>query len=156
HKLGIPVTQDEVDLALGAAGPFSFTIVNSYSIKQHAFLSGYGKRILDLLTFGATLEVAVSDGEFSSLPTLSRSAITEITTSFSEGGMPELSVAGYDGLFPLTLGKQSRNWKKITDSGIVTKIAGEYGLDADIQTTEEEHPQIEQNQESDFELMKKL
>jgi uncharacterized protein len=156
HKLGIPVTQVEVDRALGAAGRFSFTIVNSYSIKQHAFLSGYGKPILDLLKFGSAVEVALGYGDFSKLPTLIRGAITEITTSFSEGGMPELSVAGYDSLFPLTLGKQSRNWKKITDSGIVTKLASEYGLDADIQTTEEEHPQIEQNQESDFELMKKL
>jgi phage protein D len=38
----------------------------------------------------------------------------------------------------------------------VRKLAGEYHLDTDIDTTDEQHPQIEQNQESDFEFMKKL
>ena len=156
HTLGIAVTQVEVDLTLGAAGRFSFTVVNAYSLEHHAFMSGYRKPVLDLLKFGTTVEVAVGYGDFSRLPTLIKGAITEITTSFSEGSSPELTVAGYDGLFPMTLGKQSRSWKKITDSGVVSKLANEYGLDADIESTDEEHAQIEQNQESDFELMKKL
>jgi uncharacterized protein len=100
--------------------------------------------------------VALGYGDFSGLPTLITGAITEIGTSFSEGGSPELSVAGYDGLFPMSLGKQSRNWKNITDSGVISKLANEYGLDPNIQTTDEQHAQIEQNQESDLELMKKL
>jgi len=156
QTLAIAVTQVEVDLALGAAGRFSFTVVNAYSIKQHAFLSGYGKPVLDLLKFGSTVEVSLGYGDFSKLTTLINGTITEITTGFAEGNAPELTVAGYDNLFPLTLGKQSRNWKKITDSGVVSQLASEYGLDADVETTQEEHAQIEQNQESDFELMKKL
>jgi phage protein D len=152
----IAVAQVEVDLTLGAAGRFSFNVVNSYDDKRHAFLSGRGKPVLELLKFGATVEISLGYGDFSRLPVLIEGTITEITTSFSEGGTPELSVAGYDHLFPLTLGKQSRNWKKTTDSGVINTLAVEYGLDADIQTTKEQHAQIEQNQESDFELMKKL
>jgi hypothetical protein len=56
----------------------------------------------------------------------------------------------------MTLGKQSRPWTKTKDSDAVSKLAKEYNLDTDIDTTEQEHPQIEQNQESDFEFMKKL
>ncbi|HLK48655.1 MAG TPA: contractile injection system protein, VgrG/Pvc8 family [Bryobacteraceae bacterium] len=156
HTLGVAVPQVEVDLALGAAGRFSFTAANTFSDSQHAFLTAYGQPVLELLKFGATVEIALGYGDFSRLPTLITGTITEITTSFSEGGSPELTVAGYDGLFPLTLGKQSRNWKNITDSGVISNLASEYGLDADIQTTQEVHAQIEQNQESDFELMKKL
>jgi len=156
HALGVAGTQVEVDLALGAARRFSFTCANTFDDKQHSFLTTYGQPVLELLKFGATVEVALGYGDFSRLPTLITGAITEINTSFAEGGSPELSVAGYDGLFPLTLGKQSRNWKNITDSGVVSKLANEYGLDANIQTTDEQHAQIEQNQESDLELMKKL
>jgi phage protein D len=156
HALGVAVTQVEVDLALGAAGRFSFTCANTFSIKQHAFITAYGQPVLELLKFGATVEVALGYGDFSRLPTLITGTITEITTSFSEGGSPELTVAGYDGLFPLTLGKQSRNWKNITDSGVIAKLANEYGLAPAIETTQLQQAQIEQNQESDFELMKKL
>ncbi len=156
HSIGLAVTQVEVDLALGAAGRFSFTIANSYDIQQHAFLTSSGQAVLELLKFGATVEVALGYGDFSHLPTLITGSITEMTTSFAEGGSPELTVAGYDALFPLTLGKQSRNWKNITDSGVISKLANEYGLYGNIQSTSEKHAQIEQNQESDFEFMKKL
>jgi uncharacterized protein len=156
HTLGLAVPQVEVDLALGAAGRFSFTVVNSYDIEQHAFVTTYGQPVFELLKFGATVEVSMGYGDFSRLPTLITGIITEVTTGFTEGGSPELTVAGYDALFPLTLGKQSRSWKNITDSGVVSKLAGQYGLAADIQSTQETHAQIEQNQESDFELLKKL
>jgi len=156
HALGIAVTQVEVDLILGAAGRFSFTCVNTFNDKQHAFLTTYGQPVLELLKFGATVEVALGYGDFSRLPTLITGAITEIGTSFSEGGSPELTVAGYDELFPMTLGKQSRSWKNITDSGVISNLANEYGLVPAIQSTQEQHAQIEQNQESDLELMKKL
>jgi phage protein D len=156
HNLGLAVPQVEVVLALGAAGRFSFTIVNAYDDQQHDFISTYGQKVFELLKFGATVEVAMGYGDFSQLPTLITGIITEVTTGFAEGGTPELTVAGYDALFPLTLGKRSRSWKNITDSGVISQIAGEYGLDSDIQSTQETHAQIEQNQESDFELMKKL
>jgi phage protein D len=157
HALGVAVTQVEVDLALGAAARFSFTCVNTFNDQQHAFLTTYGQPVLELLKFGATVEISLGYGNFSQLPTLITGVITEISTSFSDGGAPELNVAGYDGLFPMSLGKQSRSWKDITDSGVVSKLADEYGLDAsNVQSTDEQHAQIEQNQESDLELMKKL
>lgn len=156
QTLAIGVTQVEVDLALAAAGRFSFTIANAFNLEKRAFLSGLGQPVLDTLTFGATVEVSLGYGDYSKLPRLIEGVITEITTSFSEGGTPELTVSGYDHLFPMTLGKQSRPWTNTTDSNAVHKLAKEYNLKADIDTTDEQHPQIEQNQESDFEFMKKL
>lgn len=155
HQHGIAVMQVEVDLALGAMGRFSFTVVNTFSNKQRKFLSGFGEPVLDLLKFGATVEVFIGYGDFSRLPLMIRGTITEISTSFGEGGSPELSVAGYDALFPLTLGKRSRPWTT-TDSGVASQLCVEYGLTNDVKPTEETHPQIEQNQESDFDLLKKV
>ncbi len=148
--------QVEVDLTLGAAGRFSFTIANAYHIQQRDFVTTYGQRVFELLKFGAAVEVAMGYGDYSRLPMLINGIITEVTTGFAEGGAPELTVAGYDAMFPLTLGKRSRSWKNTTDSAVIAKLAGEYGLNPDIQSTQETHAQIEQNQESDFDLMKKL
>src|SRR5688572_14473839 len=47
----IAVSQVEADLILGGAGRFSFLVVNSYNDKNRAFLSGRGRRVLDLLRF---------------------------------------------------------------------------------------------------------
>jgi uncharacterized protein len=156
RDLGVGVNQVEADLTLGAAGRFSFTVVNTYDLEKRAFLSAFGRNVLDLLAFGATVEIGVGYGDHTRLPAVILGVITEITTSFSEGGTPELTVAGYDHLFPMTLGKRSQSWAKATDSDVVAMMAKEHNLGTNIETTKEVHAQIEQNQESDFECVKKL
>lgn len=154
--LAIGVSQAEADLTLGAAGRFSFTVVGTFDLSGRAFVSGYGRQVLDILKFGAVVEIRMGYGDHAKMRTLISGVITEVTTSFSEGGTPELSVAGYDHLFPLTLGKRSRSWKDKQDSEVVSLIAAEYNLEASVQTTGESHAQIEQNQQSDIELVKTL
>jgi len=156
HQLAIDVTQVEVDLSLGAAGRFSFVVGGAYDLEGRAFVSGLNRQVLEVLTFGATVEIKLGYGDRSNLPVLFSGVITEISTSFPEGGTPELTVAGYDHAFTMTLGKQSRSWKNWTDTAVVVQLAAEHGLEPDIEPTLEQHAQIEQNQESDFEFMKKL
>ena len=95
-------------------------------------------------------------GDAKSTPIAVSGMITEITTSFPDGGSPELAVAGYDHGFPLTIGKNSRTWTKARDSDAAHEIASFNNLNATIETTKEKHAQIEQNQESDWEFLKKL
>jgi len=152
----IAVSQVEADLVLGAAGRFSFAVVDCYSIKDHAFVSGKGQKILDILTFGAEVEIQMGYGTLTRQDILMKGVITEIGTSFPEAGYPELSVSGYDRAFPLTVGKNSRTWSQASDSDAVAEIAQFHNLTPDIETTQEKHPQIEQNNESDLEFIKKL
>ena len=42
RDLLLAVNQVEVDLVLGAAARFSFTIVNCYDVKSHSFVTGRG------------------------------------------------------------------------------------------------------------------
>ena len=107
RDLVVPISQVEVDLVLGAAARFSFTVVNTYSIKAHAFLTGRGDKVLDLLKFGAEVSISMGYGDAKSVPLLATGLITEITTSFPEAGLPELAIAGYDHAFPLTVGKKT-------------------------------------------------
>lgn len=150
------VSQVEVDMVLGAASRFTFTVANAYSHKLRAFKTGRGDDVLPLLTFGAEIEVCLGYGDAKSTPLAVSGMITEITTSFPDAGSPELVVAGYDHGFPLTIGKNSRTWKNARDSEAAHEIASFNNLKATIETTKEKHAQIEQNQESDWEFLKKL
>ena len=156
RDLFIPVSQVEVELVLGAASRFSFTVPNSYSQSLHAFKTGQGDDVLSILTFGAEIEICIGYGDSKSTPTAMRGMITEITTNFPDGGSPELSVSGYDHGFAMTIGKNSRTWKQRSDSDAAQEIASFNNLTAKILPTKEKHPQIEQNQESDWEFLKKL
>jgi len=158
RDLLLAVSQVEVDLMLGAASRFSFTIANSYDHELKTFRTGHGANVFDVIGFGSEIEVCIgySYGNAKSMPVVMSGVITEIATSFPEGGSPELSIAGYDHGFPLTLGKYSRPFTKASDSDAAHQIASRNNLGAVIVPTKEKHAQIEQSQESDWEFLRKL
>jgi phage protein D len=156
RDLLIAVSQVEVDLVLGAASRFSFTVTDCYSHKLHAFQSGRGADVLSVLSFGAEVDICMGYGDSKSTPIAVSGMITEITTNFPDGAAPELAIAGYDHGFALTIGKNSRTWTKARDSDAAQEIASFNNLGATIESTTEQHKQIEQNQESDWEFLKKL
>lgn len=156
RELAIGVSQVEVDLTLSAMGRFSFTVVGTYDAERRDFLSGYGERVLDVLTFQTPIEISFGYGDHSRLQPMIAGVVSEIGTSFSEGGTPELSVAGYDNLFPLSLGGTSTPWKDQRDSDVVAALARGHQLAVDLEPTPERHPQIEQNQRSDLDFIKDL
>jgi hypothetical protein len=122
RELVVAVSQVEVDLVLGAASRFSFTLNDCYSHKFHVFKTGRGQDLLPLLAFGAEVEICMGYGDAKSTPVAMSGVITEITTNFPEAGSPELSVAGYDHGFPLTIGKNSRTWTEARDSDAAHEI----------------------------------
>ncbi len=152
----VAVSQVEVDLVLGAASRFSFTVTDCYSHEYQSFQTGSGKDLLEVLTFGAEVEIFMGYRDAKSRPIAMRGMITEISTNFPENGSPELSIAGYDHGFLLTMGKNTRTWSEKKDSDAAHEIASANNLDAIIETTTEKHAQIEQNQESDWSFLKKL
>jgi uncharacterized protein len=152
----VAVSQVEVNLKLGAASTFSLTLTDCYSHKAHKFLTGYGDDLLELLTFGAKVEIFMGYSDGQSMPLMLSGMVTEITTNFAEGGSPEISVSGMDNGFLLTIGKNSKSWSQRKDSAVASEIAGFYNLGTIIEQTQEEHPHIEQNQMSDWEFLKTL
>ena len=155
----VAVSQVEVDLVMGGTGNFNFTVVNAFNDVQHEFLTGNGDPLMDLLSFGAEVDIYMGYGDLQeSDPSTAvlRGVITEVTTGFAEGGSPEVTVAGHDSGFPLTVGKNTGSWQQKSDSDVVGLIAASLNLDTSITSTDEQHDQIEQNQESDFEFLKKL
>ncbi len=155
RDLLLAVSQVEVNLELGKASRFSFTVTQCYNQKKHVFETGSGKDAFELLNFGAEVDVCIGYADAKPLPTLS-GVITEIATNFPETGAPELAIAGYDHGFLLTLGKNSRSWSKELESSAVQEIARFNNLNSMIEVTKERLPQIVQNQMSDWDFLKKL
>src|SRR5215471_11487982 len=81
RDLAIGVSQVEVDLTLGGAGRFSFTVVETFDIEKRAFVSGFGAPVLDVLAFGAAVDIGLGYGDHRSLDPMIKGVITEITTS---------------------------------------------------------------------------
>jgi hypothetical protein len=153
----LAVSQVEVDLVLGAAARFSFTLADTYDMALRAFRTGRGEGVLGILAFGAEIEICMGYRDSRTMPAIASGVVTEISTGFPETGSPELSVSGYDHGFPLTIGKNSRTWTDATDSTAAREIASYNNLGGGkIESTTEQHKQIEQNQESDWEFLKKL
>lgn len=152
----VAVSQVEVDLVMASASRFSFTLTDCYSHEHQTFRTRSVENLLELLTFGAEVEIFMGYRDVKSMPIAMRGIITAISTNFPESGAPELSIAGYDHGYLLTLGKNSRSWSKKSDSDAVHDIASSKNLAAIIETTTEKYPQIEQNLESDWDFLKKL
>jgi phage protein D len=156
RDLLIPVSQIEVDLKLGTASVFSFTVTDCYDQELQIFRTGGGDDVLSLLKFGAEVEICMGYGDARSMPTAVRGVIKEIATSFPEGGSPELTISGMDNGYMLTLGTISRTWTDALDSDAVHDIASYNNLGADVRTTEVQHAQLEQNNLSDWAFLEKL
>jgi phage protein D len=150
------VTQVEAGLVLGAASRFSFTIVDAYDIEHGVFSSEAVTDVLKLLAFGTQIDICMGYGDARSMPRVISGLIAEIGTSFPETGIPELSIAGYDNAFPLMNGTNTRSWTNARDSDAVAAIASFHNLASKIDSTSEQHAQIEQNQQSDIDFIKKL
>jgi uncharacterized protein len=156
RDLLVAVSQVEVDLVMNAPSRFSFTLANCYNLEKGRFETGHGDNLLERLAFGADVEVCLGYGDAKSTPTAILGLVTEIATSFPETGSPELTVSGYDHAFPLKQGKNSESWKDRYHSDVVQLIASFHNLNADIEKTTEKQPQIEQNQQSDWDFLVKL
>jgi phage protein D len=137
RDLLVPVSQVEVELVLSEASRFSFTLSDCYSHKLHAFLSGHGDNLLNLLTFGVEVEICVGYGDALSTPTTILGTVTNLSTSFPETGSPELVVSGYDHGFPLTLGTNTDSWRNRADSDVVSQIATFHNLGVAVDQTSE-------------------
>lgn len=145
------ITQVQVDNTLKGADQFSFTVNSSFDFKNREF-----QRLRGLFDFGAEVEIMMGYLDKKTMTVLMQGMITSVKTNFPTSGLPQLTVSGYDQSYPLTKNKRSQSWDKEKDSDIVKSIAKEHQLKPIVDDTEESHPKVEQNQESDYQFVEKL
>lgn len=157
RKLFLEITQVQVDNTLKGADRFSFTVNSAFNFENREFfLNKDFPLINDLFAFGNAVEISMGYQNNKDLPLMLRGKITAVQTSFPSGGLPQITVSGYDLTYCMTKGKKSRNWSDKTDSYIVSQIAQEYGLTPKVVDTKVQHPKTEQSQESDAQFLEKL
>ena len=159
RDLYLAVTSVSVDLKEKAAGRFSFTVAGAFDWQAHEFLATRRAERVDLLTlfeFGSTVEIALGYGDVKDLRPMLTGPVTEISTDFSAGSSPELSIGGSDGLYPLTVGKYTRHWENKPDSTAVNDVASEARLAVDVRPTTPNKARIDQSNETDMVFVTRL
>ena len=82
--------------------------------------------------------------------------ITAIAVEPGLGGRHELILTGLDLTHRLARGPKTRTFLKMTDSDIASRIAGDYGLDADIDATGDVREHTMQHGETDYAFLRRL
>lgn len=112
-------------------------------------------RLFDEDTFklGATVQVAFkAEGE----PTVvTVGEITAISVEPGASGRHELVLTGLDVIHRLATVPKSRSFQRMTDSDVVTQVAGEYSLEVDVQATATVHEHILQAAETDLVFLRR-
>jgi phage protein D len=158
RDLYLAVSAVSLDLKEKMAGRFSFTVVSAFDWEAHEFLATRHEERIDLLelfAFGRTVEVSLGYGDPSSLRPILTGLVTEITTDFASGSTPELTISGYDHLYPLTIGKNTRHWEDKPDSAAVEDLVRPH-VPTDVRATSPSKLRIDQNNETDMAFIAKL
>lgn len=154
-KQGMEIVSVTVDNALDAADQANFTVSNAFDVKNSEVRWFDNEIKLDK-------RIEVRMGYTDVLETMFIGLITSVKVNFPSGGMPQLEVTAFDLSHPMTKSKKSLSWDNKKDSDIANTLASSpYGLNtefdgmATIEDTRVEHPTIRQDNQSDFEFLKK-
>ena len=81
--------------------------------------------------------------------------ITAITVEPGASGRHELVLSGFDLTHRMARVPKSRSFQRITDADIAARIAGEYGLDVDVDGTGATHDYVLQAGETDYAFLRR-
>jgi phage protein D len=111
--------------------------------------------VFDTGTFalGTTLEIAFrADGD----PiVITYGEITAISVEPGIAGRHELVLTGLDLTHRLARGPKTRTFQRVTDADMANRIAGEYGLEPDVDATGEVHEHVLQAAETDYAFLRR-
>jgi uncharacterized protein involved in type VI secretion and phage assembly len=104
-------------------------------------------------TIGTRIEIAFrAEGD----PVVVTSGeVTAISVEPGVSGRHELVVTGFDLTHRLARVPKSRSFQRVTDADIASRIAGEYGLDADVDATGGAHDYVLQAGETDYAFLRR-
>lgn len=149
-KQGVELTSISVDNTLEGADQFSFVVNNAFNIKD--------RKLLWMDKFFKTgNRVEIKMGYLDKLKTLIVGLITNVKADFPSGGLPQLTVSGYDLSYQMMKNRRSRQNDDSQESDVIQQIASFYKLKVTgVESTDLELPRVEQNQETDFNFLKRL
>ncbi|HEX7832082.1 MAG TPA: contractile injection system protein, VgrG/Pvc8 family [Thermoanaerobaculia bacterium] len=96
------------------------------------------------LDFGKTIRL-----ELDKTP-LFEGRISAIEADFGEGASPEISILLEDRLQDLRMTRRTRTWNDVSDADVIKKIAGDHGLQPQVELTGPTHKVLAQVNQSDL------
>jgi len=153
---GLVFTQVEIDLQLSVAGQFRFTIPNTFDAESGEFLTPRRAPVLPLLALGTRVWIRMGYGDRAKQKLLLSGFITAVSTSFAEGGSPELEVSGADATYRMTLGTSEHRFEQKRVSEAVRKVATDNGFDLKLSGTPPDKVTLDANLQTDLEFLGKL
>lgn len=134
-----------VEESLDAAGMFALTLANADLDSTRPRWSDD-----DRFRVGGTVEVRM--GPVGELVTLMVGEITGLEPAWT-GRRSLFTVRGYDRLHRLRRGRRTRSFLEARDSQVAEQIAGEMGLQAEVDDSREVHPYLLQNNQTDLDFL---
>jgi phage protein D len=111
----------------------------------------------DLIKIGIPVEISAvpggREGGGTSTPLITKGEITAIEPEMSLEDGTNLIIRGYDKSHRLYRGKKTRVFTQVSDSDIVKKIAGECGLQPQVDTTNYVYDHVFQDYQTDMEFI---
>ena len=154
---GLNFTQVEVDLQLSVGGQFRFTIPRAFDIEKRDFFTPFGQPLMPLVKLGTRVWIRMGYGEPNRQTLLFSGFIIQVSTSFAEGGAPELEVSGQDLTYLLTLGtNEHRITEKQTMRDAVDAVAKKNGIKLKFSGNPPSNVTLDANKQTDLDFLRKL
>ena len=106
----------------------------------------------DPFDFGKRLEVSLGAPEDERV--VFKGQLSAIEVDFEEGAEPEVVVMAEDELMRLRMKRRSRTWEKKSDADIAQAIAGEHGLEAEVEAPGPTYDVVQQWNLSDLAFLR--
>jgi len=149
NKEAMAITTAYVETSTDEADAFGFTVSNAFDLEKMAF-----NWVDDYFKPGSKVEIKM--GYIDKLVTVMEGLITAVRMSIGPDGVPTIEVTGMDASFLMMKGKKSYIWTKKKHSDIVSDIGKKYGLKVTATATTTEYPTVIQNNQTDYEFIKRL
>ena len=152
---GQDVSQEFMDALDEVVVDTSLHLPDLFTIRLHDPLVKWADD--SLLDIGKEVEISIKTPkqyyEQEVQGVLIKGEITALEPDFSADGMPTMVVRGYDKAHRLHRGQKTRTFLKITDSNLASKIAGEVGLQAMVDSTAITYDYVLQNNQTNMEFL---
>lgn len=149
NKESMAITSTFVETSTEEADAFAFTISNAYDLEKMSF-----KWVDQYFKPGNKVEIKM--GYIDKLITVMEGVITGVRMFIGTEGVPTIEVNGMDKSFLMMKGKKSFIWTKKKHSNIVSEIGKKYGFKTTSTATKTEFPTVIQNNQTDYEFIKRL
>ena len=156
EAFGLNFTQVELDFQLSMGTTFRFTVPRAFDIEKRDFFTPTGEPLMPLFRLGRRVWIRMGYGETKQSEPLFSGFITSISTSFAEGGAPELEVSGQDLTYLMTLGTKEHRIQDKTMRDAVNEVAQQNNLSLKFLGDPPSNVTLDANLQTDLDFLRKL